>query len=234
MGARPNTRAAWSGTAGGRQVAMGECDRVVDSRCPAWPSRPVASREAADPDLSRDYGKATQAALRLLSYRARSVAEVRRRLETSYPSAIIEQVLKRLVAQGYLDDAAFALEWRRSREEHRPRSRMALEHELLSMGVQREVVQEALSDYDGASNASRAALRLAQRLSDSDYQSFRPKVWRYLQRRGFEASVISDTVSRLWRELTDPHHRAVNAYPQEQQGEYGHSDRADAPADDEG
>lgn len=208
----------------------GERDGIVDSPRPIRPSQANAPRDAVDVSLN----KARQDALRLLSYRTRSRAEVRRRLEKSYPSAVIEQVLAQLLAQGYLDDDAFAREWRHSREERRPRSRKALEHELLRLGVEREIVQDALAGYDAVGNAYRAALRLAQRLNDIDYPAFRTKVWRRLQRRGFEASIISDVVSRLWRELADPHHRAVDPYPQEQQRENVHSDRADAPTDDEG
>ena len=193
----------------------GEWDEIVDSPRPIRPSQANAPRDADGVSLNEAHYKAKQAALRLLSYRARSRAEVRRRLEKSYPPAVIEQVLAQLAAQGNLDDAAFAREWRRSREERRPRSRRALEHELLRMGVEREIVQDALTGYDAAANAYRAALRLSRRLNTGDYPEFRTKVWRHLQRRGFEASIISDVVSQLWRELADPHHRAVDPYPQE-------------------
>ncbi len=190
-----------------------EWDEAAGSPRPIQPSQVDAPRAGVDVSLN----KARRDALRLLSYRARSRAEIRRRLEKSYPSAVIERVLEQLVAQGYLDDAAFAREWRRNREEHRPRSRQVLEHELLRMGVEREVAQEALAGYDNAGNAYRAALRMAQRISDVDYPAFQAKVWRRLQSRGFEAATISEVVSRLWRELADPHHRAVDPYPQEQE-----------------
>lgn len=219
-----------AGLAGCWQVQCGEWDENAGFPRPIRPSRMNASQAAVGPSLNR----ARLAALRLLSYRARSTAEVRRRLEMRYPSAVIEQVLERLAGQGYLDDAAFAREWRRSREEHRPRSRRALEQELLRFGVEREIVEDALADFDDAGNAYRAALRPAQRLDGNDYPAFRTRVWRYLQRRGFEASVIAEVVGRLWRELADPHHRAVDPQTQEQQREKGQFDRADAPGDDEG
>lgn len=197
------------------KVLNGERDEVVDSPRPIRPSHRNAPRDAVDVSLNEAHYKAKQAALRLLSYRARSRVEVRRRLEKSYPPAVIEQVLAQLSDQVYLDDAAFAREWRRSREERRPRSQRALEHELLRLGVEREIVQDALAGYDAAGNAYRAALRLAHRLNDADYPEFRTKVWRHLQRRGFETSIITDVVGRLWRELADPHHCAVDPYPQE-------------------
>ena len=187
----------------------GDRDDTADYPRPVRPSHVNAQRSAVDGSLN----KARQHALRLLSYRARSHNEVRRRLEKSYPPAAIEQVLEQLSAQGYLDDAAFAGQWRRSREEHRPRSRQLLERELLRMGVEREIIRVELAGYDEAGNAYRAALRMAQRLDDSDYPAFRAKVWRHLQRRGFETSTVSDVVRRLWRELADPHHGAVDPEP---------------------
>ena len=187
-----------------------ERDEVVDYPRPIRPSNINTPRDTNGVSLNEAYCKAKRTALRLLSYRARSRAEVRRRLEKNYPPTVIEPVLAQLEAQGYLDDDSFAREWRRSREERRPRSQRALEQELLRLGVDREIVQDALAGFDAAGNAYRAALRLAQRLNKGDYPEFRTKVWRLLQRRGFEASTIRDVVDRLWRDLTDPYHRPVD------------------------
>jgi regulatory protein len=178
--------------------------------------------------------KAKQDAFRFLSYRARSQAEVRRRLQKSYSFAVIEQVLGALEAQGYLDDAAFAREWRRHREERRPRGQGVLKQELLRLGVEPGVIQEALAGFDAPGNAYRAALVLAQRLSGTDYLQFRKRVWSHLQRRGFDHSIISDVVSQLWRRLADPEHRVVDAHPQEQQRENVESEGVDGPAYEEG
>ena len=169
-------------------------------------------------------------AFRFLTYRARTEAEVRRRLGKSYPIGVVETVLSELSAQGYLDDAAFAREWRRHREERRPRSQGVLRQELLRLGVEPGVIQEALSGFDSAGNAYRAGLVLARRLTGNDFSQFRKRVWSYLQRRGFDHSVISDVVSRLWRESADPQHGIVDAEPQEQQGENPESKGVDGPA----
>ena len=173
--------------------------------------------------------KAKQEALRFLSYRARSQAEVRRRLDKSYSLPVIEQVLGELGAQGFLDDPAFARDWRRHREERRPRGEGVIKQELLRLGVEPGVIQQALSGFDAADNACRAALVLAQRLADSEYSQFRKRVWSHLQRRGFDHSVISDVVSQLWRQLADPQHRVVDTDPQEQQRENAESEGVDGP-----
>ena len=129
---------------------------------------------------------------------------------------MVEQVVANLKSQGYLDDAAFAHEWRSNRERNRPRGQGLLRQELLRLGVAPDVVREALEDFDAGENAYRAGLNLVSRLAGTDYSEFRRRVWAHLQRRGFEAAAISEAVQRLWRELADPLHRDVDACQKEQ------------------
>ena len=190
------------------------------------------SAEAWD-DPDRDtLSQANQDALRFLAYRARSQAEVRRRLGKSYPSNIVELVLAHLQERGHLDDDAFARQWRWHREQRRPRGQGVIRQELMRLGVEPEVIREALADFDATDNAYRAGLQLARRLDRSDYTRFRQRLWPFLQRRGFEREVIQDVIGRLWQELADPLHGRVDAEGEEQQGKEGESEGVDRPADD--
>ena len=164
---------------------------------------PANFRDEEDPRAS---SRAKRDALRFLAYRGRSQAEVRRRLEQRHTEPVINQVIDQLLAEGYLNDAAFAEEWRRHRERRRPRGQGIIRRELLKLGVDAEVVREALDGFDDAGNAYRAGLSLARRLQGSEYTAFRRRVWPYLQRRGFDHSVIRDAVEQLWRESPDPLH----------------------------
>jgi len=169
------------------------------------------SEEISEGHREASFSKAKQVALRFLSHKFRSEAEVRRRLARGHPAGVIESVIDVLRQQGYLDDAAFAREWRRQREQHRPRGEWLLRRELFRLGVDSEVVQEALVGLDSGENAYRAGSVMARRLEGSDYPIFRRRLWAYLQRRGFDAGVIYQTVERLWRELLDAHHGDVDA-----------------------
>ena len=135
---------------------------------------------------------------------------MRRKLAQHYPAGVVEQVIARLVEQRYLDDVSFAIEWRRQRERRRPRGQSLLRRELQGLGVDREVIQEALDGIDEAENAYRAASAIARRLENNDYGHFRRKVWAFLQRRGFDHSAIRSTVERHWSELADPLHGGVD------------------------
>ena len=168
---------------------------------------------------NQDLARAKAAALRLLTTRARSVAEVRRRLAPRYAPEVVQEVIEDLRKHGYLNDFAFAEGWRKQRERSSPRGERQVRQELLRLGVEEDAVQQALAGFDAWENAYQAGHRLAQRLKKSDYPHFRQRLWGYLYRRGFDSTVTGDTVRRLWRELTDALDREVDPGGDEYQAE---------------
>ena len=162
-------------------------------------------------ELDSQYIKAKNAALRLLAYRSRSEAEVRRRLLGRFTGEVIDRTLSDLRRQGLLNDAAFAKEWREQREKFRPKGPAVIRQELQRLGLNREVIQDALSDFDTDGNAYRAGSRYAAKLPVEDARQFRRKLGGFLLRRGFEGEVLGRIIERLWRELSDPHNCDVDA-----------------------
>ena len=163
--------------------------------------------------------KAKNAALRLLTYRSRSEKEIRRRLQGRFTGEVIDRTLSDLRRQGLLDDAAFAREWREHRENFRPRGPGVIRQELQRLGVDSEVIRDALSGFDAAANAYRAGSRYAAKLPVEDAVAFRRKLGGFLHRRGFEGEVLGQTVERLCRELFDPLHGGVDGDGQDNQTE---------------
>jgi len=115
-----------------------------------------------------------------------------------------------LRSQGLVDDISFAKEWRDQRERFRPRGPAVISQELRKLGVNRETIQEALSDFDSASNAYKAGSKYATKLSVEDGTVFRRKLGGFLQRRGFGGEVLGQTIERIWQELLDPLHSRVD------------------------
>jgi regulatory protein len=145
------------------------------------------------------FGRCFNAALRLLSYRPRSEAEIRARLSRRFKGEIIGRVLLQLKARRMVDDAAFAQFWRENRESFSPRSKRLLKLELKQKGIDHEVVDEVLEGIDDEENAYRAAKRRGRTL-ERDYETFRRKLGAFLGRRGFSYGVIKRTIERLWQE----------------------------------
>jgi regulatory protein len=152
--------------------------------------------------------KAYDRAIRFLSYRPRSVAEVRRYLtkpEYGYSEDVVETTLARLTEQGYLNDEEFARFWVENRQRFRPKGAQALRQELRQRGLESASIEDALSGLDLEESAYEAArpraLRLAN-LAQSDPQTFRRKLADFLLRRGFGYEVTEETVKKLFKELT--------------------------------
>lgn len=156
---------------------------------------------------SDDYARALQVALRYVSFRQRSITEVRRRVGREFSQPVVEKVLESLKRYGYLDDADFARRWRDSRERRKPRGSFALRRELRAKGVADGIIDAALEDLDESDSAYRAGERRAERWLEGGqmpYPEFRRKMWDHLRRRGFGSGVAVETTSRLWREYGDP------------------------------
>ncbi len=146
---------------------------------------------------------ARAAAMRLVSYRPRSEAEVRERLSRRFPPPAVDDALQSLKRAGLLDDVAFARLWTESRLSHRPRAASRIRRELLDKGVSPDTVEAAVDGVDDAENAYRAASRLADRLRGESRETFHRRVWSHLQRRGFGSSAVRSAASRLWDETRD-------------------------------
>jgi regulatory protein len=155
-------------------------------------------------ETSDDYARALQVALRYVSFRQRSITEVRRRVGKEFPQPVVEQVLASLTGYGYLDDADFARRWRDSRERRGPRGKFVLQRELRTKGVADNIIDAALEGLDEASSAYRAGEKQARRWLERGTMpkvTFHRKMWNYLRRRGFGSGVAQDTIARLWIEF---------------------------------
>ena len=144
---------------------------------------------------------AYQQALLYLSFRPRSVSEIRRNLKKhEIPDEVIDATLERLQTARLADDGQFARAWVENRAAFRPRGRRALEAELRQKGLSDEAAQSVLKDVDEESLAYQAGLKKVRRFESLPWNEFRTKLSEFLARRGFPYSVISPVVSRLWNE----------------------------------
>ena len=148
--------------------------------------------------------QAVDRALNYLSFRPRSREEVRRYLKKKEtPPELIDTVLERLDRLDFVNDRAFASFWIESREHFNPKGSNVLKNELRRKGVDREVVDELVSDEQDEERALIAGRKKAMsllRLPDMDYKTFRTRLGSFLQRRGFGFDVVSHTVKALWEE----------------------------------
>ena len=159
-------------------------------------------------DRSGDYDT-REAALHLLSYRPRSVRELRDRLiRKNLDAARVDRCLEGLREAGFLDDAAFAEAHTREAVRLRPRGSRRLVAELRQKGVAESTASAAVERVmvDEESPDSALALRAAEgwyRRAGDDARSLlcgrgeraqveriRRRFWSYMSRRGFGPDAI--------------------------------------------
>ena len=166
--------------------------------------------KAAEPEATRPIdgaeGKTYERALSLLSFRGRSVKELRKRLHEKGESAEqIAPTIERLQQSGLLDDARFAAERVRAGVVGKARSRRQIEHDLVQRGVTREVAADAFRrvlEDEGTSELAvtvRAAKKKMKTLERLDPQAQRQKLYAFLARQGHSP----DLVRRALREVLD-------------------------------
>ena len=161
----------------------------------------VTSLQAQDLDE-----QAYQQALRFLSVRTRSEAELRQYLlKHKVAEDVVERTMQRLRTNALADDQQFARAWVENRNTFRPRGQRALTWELRRKGVAPEAVQSALADLDEPALAYQAGSKKARHLDSLPWIEYRQRLSGFLARRGFPHSVIEAVISRLWRETHGGH-----------------------------
>lgn len=147
---------------------------------------------------------AKQSAIKYISYRPRSSAEVKRNLtDKGYEPPVIDIVLTWLPTVHLLDDHEFARYWIEQRETFKPRSRMVLAMELRQKGIDNSIIDELLGDVDELESAKRAARKRLGRWEQLPENEFRTKLYRYLQGRGFGYGIAREVADDLWEQLVE-------------------------------
>ncbi|MBY6349941.1 regulatory protein RecX [Rhodococcoides corynebacterioides] len=138
--------------------------------------------------------QARDAALRLLTDRARSRHELTTRLtDKGFTPSVTASVLDRLTELGLVDDRDFAHQWVRSRHTYSGRGKQALRNELRTKGIDPAVAAEALETIDPEDERDRARELVVKKLRSPSVRATastdRDKVLRslvgMLARRGF-------------------------------------------------
>jgi len=176
------------------------------ARIPVREGSPAPAGVIEALDAADQRANAHEAALRLLSHRARSETEMRRRLAMrSIEPDAIEEEIGRLRQAGLLDDEQFAMAWAEERQRLAPRGRRLLRYELLSKGVAPGAVELATQDTDDREAAFALARQKARNASHTDYEAFLARVGGFLRRRGFDYGVALEAARTAWSETAaDP------------------------------
>jgi len=152
--------------------------------------------------LSDERVRAKGKALRWLSHRALSAAELRERLlDREFSERTVVRVLADLSAVGLVDDVQFAGAYVRTRMLDRPCSKRMLVHELRHKGIPEEEAVRLVDEHYGSSSEEEVAESLIRRTakppSAAEARKIRKRASDFLFRRGFDWEVIRGALDRI-------------------------------------
>ena len=135
---------------------------------------------------------ARNVALRLLSRRDYTTAELRRKLtEREFPAEAIDDALASLTTDRLLDDRRAAAAHVRTASRVKRRGRLRIQRELEARGVDRQVIRELLDELPPEDESAAIAEFLRRRHAGPIGMADRRRLFQQLMRRGFTADVIA-------------------------------------------
>ena len=146
----------------------------------------------------RSEEEALKRAFKFLSYRPRSEAEVRGKLnQLGFPRQSIDTALAKLRSLNLLNDEAFARGWARGRAEGRGYGPLRIERELRQKGIAKSLIREVMGETFGQQEGKeRARTLLEKRFRGKDLgdRKVLNRAVAFLQRRGYRTSVIAEVL----------------------------------------
>ena len=157
-----------------------------------------------------EVGKLMERMYRLFSVRQRSEKEVRdylrnlsfkRKLkdQEEISESAIELLTNKLKQKMLLNDEQFARSWVESRKKKKgPR---VLKQELFQKGIDKEIIEEAISSQRSVINEKESAEKLLERKmrvwKNLPILEFKKKAYEFLLRRGFEYEIVKSVVEKI-------------------------------------
>ncbi len=158
----------------------------------------MAESESMSPE--RAHAFATKIAFDRLAVRDRSSAELRQALEKKQvPAEVIEVVMAKLEAQGFVNDERFARDWITARHRSKGLARTALSQELKLKGIPDEIINIALDSIDPDDERRRAHALVQRRMASLtrfDKETQKRRLTSFLMRKGYPAHLCFEVVNQ--------------------------------------
>jgi regulatory protein len=144
-----------------------------------------------------------QRAIKLLSAKSRSIAELRELLMQGRGASKVdvEEVLARLTEYGYLDDERYAVSYAAAKVRLRPVGRRRLKQELALKQIPKETVEQALDQvFDETAESElidRAIEKRVRLRGQPTNRDEAKKLFEHLLRQGFPFELVSEKVRAI-------------------------------------
>jgi regulatory protein len=177
--------------------------------------------------------KAYNKAIEYLSYRMRSIKEVKDHLrKKEYNDAIIHEVILKLKEYKYVDDLEFAKAFVKTHWQTNGKGPSVIKRELSGKGIEQAMIEQALVQYDQEAQIEEAinhAEKVLKKNNNLSKVQLKQKIEQHLMRKGFSYSVISIALEEVsveqdeseeWMALQKHAEKAKKKYQNEEPYQY--------------
>lgn len=167
------------------------------------------------------------AALNFISYRMRSIKEVKTYLlDKGYSTVAVLDSIQKLKEENYLDDRAYALAYVRSRKSLTLKGPNVIRQELIQKGISEDFLGQALEQFGETEQmelAAKLALKKLKSWTGRSHQEQLQKLRQVLLQKGFSNRVVNQVINNLpmedvkedeWAALTKQGEKALQKYKQ--------------------
>jgi regulatory protein len=157
---------------------------------------PITEEEIQNVLLHEEKEKIRGRAYRLISYRERSVREMKERLmRTGYEEPLVESVISDLINEDALDDERFAQAFVRDYTTVKPKGNRFIVHELRKKGIPNETIENVLKTRDEHALLLQFIQKKLKGL-DPENPKDRQKIIRRLLHHGFTPATVYEILNK--------------------------------------
>lgn len=160
-------------------------------------------------DLEKSRTRTFDRAVNLLTYKPRSIKELRERLlEKDWTNeAIVQETVERLEKYGYLDDDRFAKDFAASKLRQKPVGKRVLKQKLAQRKLGKETVEEAIEKtFEETPEAEIIERAIEKRLRVKGKPETREdakKFYDFLLRQGFSYDLVREKMREIAKKTAD-------------------------------
>ena len=149
--------------------------------------------------IEDSWSSALRYAIRLLSYRDRSVKELVEKLTSKGISLdIAAKVTDYLKEKGFVDDGRLAESLRRDALERKCLGKRGVKEHLLKRGIPTEIVDGVVGEEEDYLTAAKKLVEKKMKsMRDLDDEFTKKRLWGILLRRGFSADIIRRAIKTI-------------------------------------
>jgi len=151
--------------------------------------------------IYEEINKARNKALQYIAKKMRSSFEVQQKLrQVGYPLSVIEGIVQEFRDKQYIDDRDYAETFTRDFLKFKEAGVFKLKKSLQQKGIAANLIEQTIEKYFSSEQQLQKARRLAEKKLQliKEKEKKKERIYRYLIQKGFENSVVAQTLNDLF------------------------------------